>query len=303
MDHVRLSLAPLLVAALLLPGRAGAALCDGDMPVSFVYPPGGQIEVPLNTRIWVGEAWTDDGSTLSVRRYEGETIEVTETSLLAGDREVTVLTPVVELDHDAFQTVATRIDGSEVVLATFATGYLPDTTPPQIPGLGGVEPLWDSGALPDNSTYARIELRTQFMGTVMLVDVLDADDGTADDDDSGQVAADPLDPDAVDGEIDGMIFLNSFPDYLEIGRTPCLSNWPLAEPGASTQVRFAAFDRTGAFSDWGAWTDVYIPPDYEPITPGPPGDDDDGDCSVAGRSGPGLVMLLVLLGIWGRSRD
>ncbi len=290
---------PLL--ALLLPAPALAALCDGDMPVSFVYPPGGTIEVPLNTRIWVGEAWTDDGSSLTLRRYSGETIETIETAIVAGDREVTILTPVEELDHDAFQTVATRIDGSEVVLGTFATGFLPDTNPPRVPGLEGVEPLWDSGVLPDNSTYARIELRTEFVGTAMLVDVLDTDDGTADDDDSSALA--PLDTDALEGEVDGMIFLNSFPDYLEIGRTPCLSNWPLAEPGASTEVRFAAFDRTGAFSGWGDWMDVAIPPDYEPITPPPGDDDDDGDCSVAGRSGGGLAILLVLLAAWGRRRS
>lgn len=295
---MRLTLGLLLIA-LLAPLPVQAALCDGDMPVSFVYPPGGQIEVPLNTRVWVGEAWTDDGSTLTLRRYDGETIETTQTSIRAGDREVTVLTPAQELDHDAFQTVATRIDGSQVVLGTFATGFLPDTNPPVVPGLEGVEPLWDSGVLPDNSTYARIELRTDFVGTVMLADVLDSDDGTADDDDSVGIG---LDTDALEGEVDGMIFLNAFPDYLEIGRTPCLSNWPLAEPGASTEVRFAAFDRTGAFSGWGDWMEVYIPPDYEPITPPPGDDDDDGDCSMAGRSGSGLLILVVLAVCWRRTR-
>ena len=299
---MRLSFGLALLFVMAAPASAVAVPCDGDMPVSFVYPPGGQIEVPLNTRIWVGEAWTDDGSTLSVRRYEGETIETAQTSLRAGDREVTVLTPAQDLDHDAFQTVATRIDGSEIVLATFATGFLPDTNPPLVPGLEGVEPLWDSGVLPDNSTYARIELRTKFMGTVMLVDVLDTDDGTADDDDSSQAGSEALDTDTVDGTVDGMIFLNSFPDYLEIGRTPCLSNWPLAEPGASTEVRFASFDRTGAFSGWGDWMEVYIPPDYEPITPGPPGDDDDDGCSVGGRSATGFGFLLVLIGVWRRVR-
>ena len=306
-----------LLALVLAPAIAAAAPCEGYLPVSFVHPAGGQIEVPLNTRVWVGEAWTDDGSVLELRHWPDIPVPTEQSHVIAGRDEITVLTPTEELVHAAYVVVAVRPDGTELELATFATGYSTDELPPGIPGLTGFEPLWDSGVLQDGSTFASIELRMPYTSTVMLVDVLDSDDGTADDDDSAgddddsagdddDSAGDDddsapttpplgfLDSEAVHGAVDGMIFKNGWPDYFEVGRTPCISNWPLAEPGAETQVRFAAFDRVGNFSGWGEWQTIGIPVEYEPITPEPTPPPEE-TCSVGGRSPASAWLAVVLL--------
>ena len=100
-----------LVAVAASPGVGRAAVCEGYQPVSFIYPAGGLTHVPTNTLIWVGDAWTDDGSTLELWEHNGDQIDVVETTIEAGRASVTVLRPTIELVHAAYRIVAVRPDG------------------------------------------------------------------------------------------------------------------------------------------------------------------------------------------------
>ena len=275
------------LCAVLAPAAAAASICEGQAPLSFLYPASGELYVPSNVRIYVGEAWTDDGSVLELRANSGLEVELEATVIQSGGAQLTVLTPSVPLVHDAYHLIQVAPDGGEVQLSVFATVDAPDDSAPQIPGNDGFEPLWDSSETPGCESSARLELRLPESETVMMVQIADGEEL-----DKSQ----PFDPEDLQGTVHGLIFEDGWPDFFEIGRAPCLSNWPDAAPGAVTQVRFAALDEAGNFSGWSQWQDVAIPLEGGPVPGGElPSDEPGTGCALARSLELGGLMLLLLL--------
>ncbi len=275
------------LCAVLAPAAAAASVCEGQVPLSFLYPASGELYVPSNVKIYVGEAWTDDGSVLELRANSGLEVSLEATVIQSGGSQLTVLTPSVVLTHDAYHQIQVAPDGGEVRLSVFATVDEPDHSAPQIPGDDGFEPLWDSTETPGCASSARLELRLPEIETVMMVEIADGEELDK---------SVPFDPERLEGTVHGLVFEEGWPDFFEIGRAPCLSNWPDAAPGEATQVRFAALDEAGNFSGWGQWQDVAIPLAGGPVPAGDlPSDEGGTGCALARSAELGGLMLLLLL--------
>lgn len=289
-------LAAALVAVLLLaPASAGASICDGHAAVSFIWPPSGEIRAPSNTLLYVGSAWTNDGSTLELRRtYPTEdVIETIETRIVAGPDEITVLRPLEPLWHATYRLFAMKPDGGEIELTIFASEDEQDTISPDVPG-DLLEPTPLIGETPDCGPFAHVELRAPFEATVMLLDVLDEDDASSLGDDDDSSGLEFLDPSGPDGMVDGMIFDGGYPDFFDVGRAPCLQTWPGAAPGKATRVRLAALDAAGHFSGWSSWIVVEVPRESSFDPPQPPVEEEPGGCAIGSGPTGGIVGLLLV---------
>jgi len=307
---VRLSLAAALVA-LTVPATASGAVCEGHADLSSVIPIVGDLDAPANTRVWIGEAWTDTAERLEVRRavIPEEIIEIADiTRIVAGRDEVTILHFGALLPHSAYRIFAIQDDGAEYELGVFATDEAADTTPPAVPGVDGFEPVWTTGEIPGCGLFADGQLFLEFTDDVLVLDIRDSDDAVPDGDDDD--SADPfpldLDPVALEGTVDGILFDRYHPEFFGIGNTPCLQNWPLAVEGATTEIRFGAFDLAGNFSGWGEWHELTVPraidPDLAGATP-PPAATETG-CSLRGSraSARAALCALALVALYGVRR-
>jgi hypothetical protein len=303
-----LRLTPLaLTVALLLSGTAHAAVCEGYGDLSSVAPAFGEVHAPSNTRIWVGEAWTDTADHLEVRTAIAPFVSVPidhVTRIVAGRDEVSILHMAEPLPHNAYKIFVIDQSGAEYDLGAFATDDDPDTTPPEVPGSDGFEPVWETGEVPGCGLFADGRLYVPSTAPILVLDIRDEDDAVPDGDDDDSAGGLPLffDADALEGTVDGILFADYYPEWFEIGNTPCLQNWPLAVEGAITEIRFGALDLAGNFSGWGPWHELTVPRTLgeDPAGQGPPPEEEEEGCSFAPvRSrARGLPTALALVALY-----
>jgi hypothetical protein len=230
-----------LALPLLSPSPATACSC-GFQSTELLVPADGDIDVPVNTRIWVGDGiaggygWDD---ALRLVDESGDPVDVTETSLRGGLAWITILSPEQPLEAGATYTIWVQ-DGWE--LGSFAVGSATDSEPPEIP----VE--WERdgySSTPDPSSTCGsanfVSITVEPTGVAYVVDVADQD---------------PLDVERLDGLVDDL----ATDGRLYAGRGPCSGSWPGAAPGATTSIRWAAFDQAGNFSGWSDDVWITVPP-------------------------------------------
>jgi uncharacterized protein (TIGR03382 family) len=251
--------------ALLVPTAALACSCPVPGADGFtVAPVDGATGVPTNTRVWVVSAVP---GTL-VLEGGGERVggRITHVGGVA-----TVLTPERELQQrTSYVLIGVDARGDTPLDTTFTTGDGPDADPPEVDASPGRVIAEDEG--PCGPVYlAGFTVRTQ--GALLAV----ADVG-------GGATLDPAGP---SGTVSGSLSpLQQHAELepersVDLGSTLCGQSWPGAAPGASTTVRFGAFDLAGNFSGWSPALTAKFP--------------EASGCSAGGVPGwPALLALLAL---------
>ncbi len=216
-----------------LAARAGGERCYQRVSSmnELLLPADGAADVPLNTRIWVGNSQRrglDLKVTLLDSSGEDQPCDHSEIKSAEGASAL-VLTPLSPLRPNASYQV--RVD--RFVLADFKTGTSSRSTPPSRPHVfkrqGSRHPLISLRARPcDPEDGIRFELgRTNGL---LVADV-------------NQTAT--LDSSKFEGQVAAL-----GDETLWIGTGYPESSWKEAEPGATAQVRFGQFDLAGNFSGW-----------------------------------------------------
>ena len=242
------TLALLILAAIPVLGAARSAdACScAWLETDFLAPVNGATDVPTNARVWIGSGlyWGEPGDAefrIELLDGDGVPVAVSVTDLMGYNDLISVLTPSVPLQ--AGETYRIRVDGDET-LGTFTVGSGEDTSPPEVP----VEEDRTSSAdarIPNMmSSCGYSDVVTLTLGNAGLVQVANIE------------GADALDTDALEGESSDL----SVDGQLRIGSAGCTWSWPDAEPGASTTVRWGAYDIAGNFSGWSEPEKVTIPP-------------------------------------------
>jgi len=267
-----------LVAAASLPTSDAAACSCAFGFTEFIAPADGAEDVPVNARVWIGGGhWgMGDGNPEGLLRLvnaAGESVETTTTDIRADMDVLAVLTPDDDLEAGMTYLV---LDGGGAALTTFTVGQGVDDELPEIPLEVGREASSDPrGPVPPSSCGYSDMVTIDVAGDGLFV-VANVD------------GADGLDTTTISGNASQM----TFDDELRIGRAGCTFSWPDAEPTASTDVRFGAFDIAGNFSGWTEPSDVTLP------AAGTVSGGTTSSCSAAGEAGPGaFAMLLALFGL------
>jgi hypothetical protein len=261
-------LAAALAAAALLARSTEARACSCIPPRTFtsmLAPFDGQTGVPVNTKLWVGVGHVrsdefpprPDGLRLM---GQGEApVEFTLGELASDFDLVFVLTPAAPLERGARYEL---FDG-DLRLSSFLVDTPADTTPPAIPRVVDVDShrstdwLWDDSCGPS----AFVSFSLEHDGVVMVGD---------------RERTSSLEPGGPSGEV---THLTEGP-VMSFGRMACSTNWEEAAYGATTTVRFGAFDLAGNFSGFGE-------PEHGRVG--------DLGCGCGGDAGAlGLVALLSL---------
>jgi uncharacterized protein (TIGR03382 family) len=192
----------------------------------------------------------------------GEAVAITYSELV-GDMEVLgVYTPAEDLQPGMRYTA---LDSNGRLLTTFTAGTEALTAGPELPEEISREAHSDArGPTPlDSCGYSDlVEIRLRTDGLFVVANVTGADE---------------LDAETLSGTASQM----SFDRTLRIGTAGCTFSWPDAEPNATTEVRYGAFDLAGNFSGWTEADKITLP------AAGTTG------CSAAGSAAPTFAMLLL----------
>ncbi len=212
--------------ALALPTKAEACSCLAAS-VEFIAPADGAVDVPTNTRIWIGGV--DTGPWL--RDASGAEVAGTVSSLRSRAGIVRIFTPDAPLRPGVTYTGYGGSPGS----ATFTVGSGPDTTPPALPSItsrqhypGRTFGTAFGGSSCDSGDDRLLTLDIADRAMLTLVDINET---------SNLNASVP----------EGPISVMSVEHTVNIGRTACINTW---EGTGDMGVRLAAFDIAGNFSGW-----------------------------------------------------
>jgi MYXO-CTERM domain-containing protein len=269
------------VGGVALAAPALACSCAFEI-TELLAPADGEVDVPLNARVWVGGG-TYDGeggdaaSRLVLLDEAGDPVAASVTELFGNNDRVAVITPDELLV--AGQTYTLELDQYEA-LGEFTVGDVELSIPPELPVELGRE----------SSASARIHNQTNSCGPTDMVTLTLETTGLV------YVAEiegwDSLDADAIDGEASEL----SLDGVLQIGSAGCVWSWPDAEPRASTTVRWGVYDIAGNFSGWSDDEEISIPSAGCSCSAG-----GEGAQSGAAALLLGLVGLAVRRRHWGRT--
>jgi len=283
---MRYSLGSLLAAASIgsmlssVAGSAGALSCEAP---GVMAPAWEATDVPTNTLIWCTR-WNDTSAfELRVTDAQGEAVGGTQTLLTSGQYGVAVFRPDAELEPQArYGFQCENYEGAQP--ASFTTGAGPRNDPPALPSLDGMQVR----AQADSGWGESLVAWFQNISPQNTIVVLDLEGGPA------------LDTTTLTGSLEDARLINVPEGSAFVGKAPCVGNWPGAQLGASTRLRFGAFDLTGAFSGWTDWKTVTLPDRFEgenqePVTPTPspgpapddqPGNDGELEHALTGNGSP-----------------
>lgn len=266
-------------AILSLPAAAEASSCTAYP--GRVLPNAATPDVPTNTLVWYAgqslqHALAEDGSLVDCdvlpRLVDDAGQEVATTSrsfsfayVLVPDAPLT-LGRSYTIEHGCLFDVLAFNGGIDAETTTFTVTAEADETAPEHPDIAVGDTVaheYDNGF-----TGYWMEVEGEHEG-VLLVDI------------GGQAT---LDPEALSGEVS----LASTDTDFVIGHA-CVSTWPDAQPGDSTELSFASFDLAGNFSGW---------TEPEPVTV----TDTGRGCTVGAGRPPAMALGLLLLGLVGRRR-
>jgi hypothetical protein len=208
------------------PSTAEACSCvDPRSETSLLAPSDGAVDVPLNTRIWIGAKFGID--TFELRDSRDAKVESALSFIDGGNARMHVLSPKAALEPSSTYHVV--VDG--VSLVSFTTGADRDETAPARPAVTSqaskiYEPDGYDSCGPSYAT--EFQLTGEGLLTVMV------QEGTV------------FNPNTVSG---APLFVSyEASGTPSLGRSGCFTNWPDAERGASKPVRFGSFDLAGNFS-------------------------------------------------------
>ena len=219
--------------------------CPELMDVA-VFPLDQSVDVPTNARIWVRADWLESPADVRLTDHREHEVELTPTSLRVVDD------PNAPVVH-SFATSGLEAGGNytvwigDTVASEFWVGAQPDATPPTLPYVIGRDRTSNhSGTAMCPGPTHLATFQVDHEPGLLVVDR----DGTA-----------ALLADAPEGVVTTL----SARQHVSIGRSPCVDNWPQAEPAARTRVRFGAYDLAGNFSGWSEYEDVLIQPEHEAL--------------------------------------
>ncbi len=223
---IRLSLSVALLVAL---APAAARACSCAFGIDLRWPEDGEIDVPINARVWVSDAFEElDDVQL---RVAGETdaVAMTKATIATSFGDVAVLTPTSPLaPGTAYEVVACNTLDCDHTITRFTTGADADEVAPAVPeetdrdgGAGG-------GAFDSCGKRRWVDVELDAEGLVVM-----------------EVGAESFDPAALVGPV---TFIGLEHD-IKVGRGGCLNGWP-GDAGRDSTVRYGAFDVAGNFSGW-----------------------------------------------------
>ncbi len=251
----------LALASTLLAGSALACSCAFE-ETELLAPADGATDVPVNARIWVGAGTANWGQgAVTLTGEAGAEVAATVSDLSGNNERIIVLAPAADLDAGAAYEV--RVD--DEVIGSFVAGAEADDAPPEVPGELEREAT-SSARVPGMANSCGptdvVTLDLEPTGHVLIASLQGED----------TVDVEAIDGEAADVSLDGL---------LRIGSAGCTWSWTDAAPGASTGVRWGAFDLAGNFSGWSDEVTVTVPPAG-------------CTCSSVGSPASGLAGLMLL---------
>lgn len=243
------------------------ALALSCAPASVVAPAPDASNVPTNTRIWCGNEL--GGNPLSLSDPEGEAVSGTSSLITTVEFELGVFEPDEELRPNTTYSVECGYSSH-----SFTTGSARLDSAPPVP-----DPTnWSAHAYEDSTwgdTFYITFEGASAKGTLVVVDL----EGSAN-----------LNPDAPSGSVTQAVLP---PEFIALGRGPCVGGWEGAGLRAKADVALGAFDVAGNFSGWSEPVEVAFPGRYT----------NQGGCQFAPGGAPVPFAMLsgfFWIGIWRR---
>lgn len=262
---MRYPLCSLLIASVAgaLGTFAGSAHALSCAAPGLTAPMLNAIDVPTNTLIWCTRLNDNLSLHLRVTDAHGQPVPGTQTLMISAQFRLGVFRPDAELAPQAqYQFQCNDYASAQPI--SFATGDGPRNESPALPNLSGMTVVANAAGSGWGESLYGVFPNIGQQDTIL---VLDLEGGPA------------LDPAALTGGLDDADLILPTASAT-VGRDLCGSNWPGVQLGASTRLRFGAFDLTGAFSGWTDWTTLTLPdrfpgtakedepiPDSAPTTP------------------------------------